>query len=125
MEHPSLVAFLTGLSPAEAFSREIAQEVTTCNSALASEGVGSILLSDGPSTTVTRTHARRLLTAVAEGHLSFEAASYVADALIMSEDFDWEDDAVATTIFFLADNSRPPTHVEVSDALSQLGDSVR
>ncbi|WP_419253024.1 hypothetical protein ACN2C6_15710 [Caulobacter sp. ErkDOM-YI] len=66
-----------------------------------------------------------MLTAVAEGHLSFEAASYVADALIMSEDFDWEDDAVATTIFFLADNSRPPTHVEVSDALSQLGDSVR
>ena len=118
MEHPSLVAFLAGLSPAEAFSREIAEEVATCNAALASEGVGSILLTDGPSTTVTRTHARRLLTAVAEGHLSFEAINYVADALIMSEDLDWEDDAVATTIFFLADNSRLPTHEEVSDALS-------
>jgi hypothetical protein len=125
MEHPSLVAFLAGMSPAETFGREIAEEVATCDAALASEGVGSVLLTVGPPTTVTRTHARRLLTAVAEGHLSFKAVNYVADALIMSEDFDWEDDAVATTVFFLADNSRPPTREEVRYALSQLDDSVR
>lgn len=73
---------------------------------------------------MTRTHARRLLAAVADGLLSFELANYVADALIMSDDFDFEDDAVSDAIFFLEDDSRPPTHEEVTDALSRLGDAV-
>jgi hypothetical protein len=120
MEHPALVAFLTGLSQAETFGCEITEEVRAHNAALASDGVGSIFLTEGPSTTVTRIHARRLLSAVDAGRLSFEMASYVADALIMSDDFDFEDDAVAEAIFFLQDDSRPPTREEIGGALSKL-----
>ena len=48
------------------------------------------------------------------------AASYIADALIMSDDFEWEDDAVANTLFFLSDESRPLTLAEIEEARSDL-----
>jgi hypothetical protein len=120
MEHASLVAFLNGVSQPQAFAREIAAEVEACNSALAFGGVGSIIVTDGPSMVVTRESARRLLKAVADGSLSFEAANYVADALIMSDEFDFEDATVNDAIYFLGDDSRPPTSEEVRAALSHL-----
>jgi hypothetical protein len=39
-----------------------------------------------------------LLSALAEGHLPLEAASYIADALIMSDDFDFADEGVRRTV---------------------------
>jgi hypothetical protein len=82
-------------------------------------------VTDGPSTVVTREHAKRLLTAVANGSLHFELANYVADGLIMSDDFEFEDSAVNEAVFFLEDDSRPPTVEEVEAARSQLDTSVR
>ena len=124
MEHASLVAFLTGGSDAGAFAREIADEVASCNAAFASDGIGYIIVTDGPSTIVTREHAKRLLAAVANGSLEFELANYVADGLIMSDDFEFEDDAVNDAIFFLEDDSRAPTFQEIEVALSQLDATV-
>lgn len=120
MEHAALVAFLSGETEAGAFAREIADEVASCNAAFASDGIGYIIVTDGPSTIVTREHAKRLLTAVFNGSLCFELANYVADGLIMSDDFEFEDDAVNAAIFFLEDDSRPPTVEEVEAARSQL-----
>jgi len=119
------MAFLTGSTEASTFAREIADEVASCNAAFASEGIGYIIVTDGPSTVVTREHAMRLLTAVANGSLDFELANYVADGLIMSDDFEFEDDAVKEAIFFLEDDSRPPTLDEVEAARSQLDMSFR
>lgn len=125
MEHADLVAFLTGSTESRALAREIADEVASCNAAFKSGGIGYIIVTDGPSTVVTREHAKRLLAAVADGSLDFELANYVADCLIMSDDFEFEDDAAKDAIFFLEDDSRPPTAEEVEAALSQLGISVR
>ncbi len=120
MDHRSLIAFLTGSLSADAFSAEIRSEVRACNEALASGGVASIIVTDAPETRVTREHASRLLQAVADGTLDFELANYVADALIMSDDFELEDEAVSEAIFFLADDSRAPTKAEIDAALAQL-----
>jgi hypothetical protein len=120
MDHRSLIAFLAGSLSADAFSAEIRGEVRVCNEALASGGVGSIIVTDAPETRVTREHASRLLQAVSAGTLDFELANYIADALIMSDDFEFEDEAVSGAIFFLADDSRAPTKAEIDAALAQL-----
>ena len=120
MDHRSLIAFLAGSLPANEFSAEIRAEVRACNDALASGGVGSIIVTDAPETRVTREHASRLLEAVADGTFDFELANYVADALIMSDDFDFEDEAVSEAIFFLEDDSRAPTEEEIAAALVRL-----
>lgn len=46
-----------------------------------------------------------LLAALAEAKLPMEAANYIADALVMSDNFEWSDDAVAEALFFLSDES--------------------
>ncbi len=120
MDHRSLITFLAGSLPANEFSAEIRGEVRACNDALASGGVGSIIVTDGPETRVTREYASRLLGAVADGTLDFELANYVADALIMSDDFNFEDEAVSEAIFFLEDDSRAPTEQEIHAALARL-----
>jgi hypothetical protein len=61
-----------------------------------------------------------LLTALAEAKLPLEAASHIADALIMSDDFSWEDDVVAEALFFLSDESAPLTLAEVEQARQRL-----
>src|SRR5689334_14207540 len=104
MEHSSLVAFLEGNLTPEQFGEEIGDEVTACNEALRSGGVGYIKISDGPVTVVTRDHARRLLEAVADNRLSFELANYAADCIIMSDDFEFVDDAVKEAIYFVEDD---------------------
>ena len=118
MKHASLVAFLNGdLSP-EDFGREIAAEVTACEQGCRSGGVGHIIVTDGPETVVTRDHARRLLEVLAEDSLPFLSANYTADCLVMSDDFEFADDAVAEAIEFVADDSRPPTLEETKAALA-------
>jgi hypothetical protein len=122
MEHASLVAFLDGdLSP-EDFGNEIAAEVDACEQGFRSGGgVGHIIVTDGPETIVTREHAGRLLKALADDRLPFMSANYTADCLVMSDDFEFADDAVAEAIDFVADDSRPPTPDETETALAHLG----
>jgi hypothetical protein len=120
MEHASLVAFLDGNFPPEAFGSEIAAEVDACEQDFRSGGVGHIIVTDGPDTIVIREHARRLLQALADGRLPFLLANYAADCLIMSDDFEFADNAVAEAIYFVADDSRPPTMEETKEALAQL-----
>jgi hypothetical protein len=120
MKHASLVAFLNGdLSP-EDFGNEIAAEVDACEQGFRSGGVGHIIVTDGPDTVVTREHARRLLQALANDRLPFLSANYTADCLVMSDDFDFADDAVTDAVHFVADDSRPPTSDETEAALAQL-----
>jgi hypothetical protein len=121
MKHASLVAFLNGdLSP-EDFGSEIEEEVDACEQGFRSGGVGHIIVTDGPETRVTRDRARRLLHALADGRLSSLSANYTADCLVMSDDFEFADDAVAEAVHFVADDSRPPTPDETAAALAQLG----
>ena len=120
MEHSSLVAFLKGTVAPERFGDQIAGEVAACNGAFRSGGVGYIAITDGPLTVVTRDHAKCLLQAIADGRLTFEAANYTADCLIMSDDFEFADDAVRGAIYFIEDDSIAPTVDEVRTAVERL-----
>jgi hypothetical protein len=64
---------------------------------------------------------RRLLTAIVENRLPIELANYVADCLIMSDDFNFADGAVRDAVHSVEDDSRAPTHNETIEALSVLG----
>ena len=121
MEHSLLVSFLDGKTSAEEFSREIKQEVDACEESLRSPTkVGYIIITDGPQLTVTRDHMKRLLQCLLDGSLPWMSANYTGDCLMMSDDFDPEDDAVAEAIEFVSDDSRPPTSEETRVALSAL-----
>ena len=120
MEHATLVEFLSGTLSPEGLAGEIATEVAACNAACQAGGSGYIIITDGPSYEVTREGAGRLLVAIVEERLSFELANYVADCLIMSDDFDFADDAVRDAIHFAADDSRTPTQAETIKALAVL-----
>jgi hypothetical protein len=121
MEHTSLVAFLNGDVSPEDFGSEIAAEVDACEQGFRSRGLGHIVLTEGPETIVTREHARRLLEALAGDRLPFLSANYTADCLVMGDNFDFADDAVAAAVEFVADDSRLPTQAETEAALAQLG----
>lgn len=54
---------------------------------------------------VTREGARRLLKAVADDRLPFDAANYLADCIVMNDDFEFADDAVRGAVFFIEDDS--------------------
>jgi len=120
MEHSSLVAFLNGNLSPEDFGREIAAEVDACEQGFRSGGVGHIIVTDGLETVVTREHVKRLLQALDEDRFPFLSANYTADCLMMSDDFDFADEAVAEAVEFVADDSRPPTREEIEAALAQL-----
>lgn len=120
MEHASLVAFLNGAISPEDFNVEIAAEAEAYERAFMSDGVGHIIVTDGPETVVTRDQARRLLQALADERLPFLSANYAADCMMMSDDFEFAEDAVAEAVGFVADDSRPPTPDETKAALAQL-----
>ena len=120
MQHTSLALFLNGERPGDELWREIEAEVRECLAACAKGGSGHVIVTDGPDMKVGREQVAVLLTALAEAELPLEAASYIADALIMSDDFEWEDDAVADALFFLSDESAPLTLDEVEEAGRRL-----
>ncbi|MDC7677757.1 hypothetical protein [Asticcacaulis machinosus] len=124
MKYETLVQFLDGTLSPETLAGEIADEVASCNEALKSGDIGHIVISDGPPKIVTRDGGQRLLEAFAYNRLPFELASYVADCIIMSDDFEFEDDIVRDAIHFIEDDSRPPTHEETLEALSLLVQST-
>jgi hypothetical protein len=116
MRHSSLRSFLAGERSPDELWREIEPEVSECLAACAKGGSGHVIVTNGPDTPVAREQMAVLLTALAEAKLPLEAASYIADALIMSDDFSWEDDVVAEALFFLSDESAPLTLAEVEQA---------
>lgn len=121
MQHSSLVAFLDGdLSPG-AFAHEISDEADACERDFRIQGLGHVIVTDGPAQVITRDHARRLLEALLSDQLPFRAANYTADCLIMSDDFILDDDAVIEAIALVADDSRPPTLEETAAAIAALG----
>ncbi len=90
MDHSSLTFLLNGeLSPKE-FWRDIETEVTECIAACAKGGTGHVIITDGPTMQISLKQVAVLLDALAEAKLPLDAASYIADALIMSDDFEWE-----------------------------------
>jgi hypothetical protein len=121
MKHSSLVAFLDGEMSPEQFSSEIAGEVDEFCASIKATQHGRIVITDGPETALTRDRARRLVRAVVDRALSFEAANYAADCIIMSHTFDWEDELAGEAVHFIADDSPPPTEDEVRDLLHRLG----
>lgn len=121
MDHASIVSFLNGITSPEDFGAEIAPEVEACVQGCRTSAVGHIIVTHGPDTTVARDHAARLLGALLDARLQFDAANYLADGLIMSDDFDFADSTVADAIAFVADDSRHPTDEETRAALARLG----
>lgn len=120
MQHSSLTFFLNGDRPAEELWREIEPEVGECLAACAKGGSGQVVLTEGPCTLVSREQMAVLLTALAEAKIPLEAASYIADAMIMSDDFEWDDGAVDEALHLLSDDSAPLTLVDVEEARSRL-----
>lgn len=115
------MALLKGERSPEDIGSEIAAEVAACEEGFRSGGIGYIVVTDGDEMIVSREQASRLLRAIADDRLAFGAASYIADCVIMSDDFAFADHAVAEAIHFVEDDSRPPTRAEVLEALARLG----
>ena len=123
MKHSTLVAFLEGELSSERFSAEIAPEVDECQASIKASGSGRVIVvKDAPETRLTRAHARRLLQAMADATLSFKAAGYVADCMIMGHNFDYDedDDAPLAAVHFVADDYAPPTEEQLREALERL-----
>jgi hypothetical protein len=121
MQHSSVLSFLTGEKPADEFWLEIEAEVTKCVTATSTiGGVGYVVISEGPNATIERRHVDVLVDALAKGTLPIQAAAYVADALIMSDSFDFADDGVSDAVSFLSDESRPLSREDVQLLQEQL-----
>lgn len=105
MQHGSIVAFLTGTLSPESLAAEIESEVARFKAALKENGEGHIQVTNGPPFVVTKEGARRLLEAVAGDQLPFDAANYLADCIVMNDDFDFADEAVRDAVFFIEDDS--------------------
>ena len=124
LRHSFLVSFVNGeVSPDELW-QEIQPEVIACIAACAKGGTGHVIITDGPSTQVLHKHVANLLAALGECKLPLQAGAYIADALIMSDYFEWEDEAVAEALFFLSDESAPLTQAEVEEARSRLATAL-
>ncbi|MDF8334405.1 hypothetical protein [Novosphingobium cyanobacteriorum] len=105
MQHASLVAFLSGTLAPNTFMEEIAGEVAEFYADLRETKHGFIAISDGPLFVMTRSAVRRFLTAVRDGQLSFDAAVYVADCIVASDDIEFEDEVTRDAVAFLEDDS--------------------
>ena len=105
MQYGSIVAFLSGTLSPEDLAAEIGPEVARFRSALRETAEGHIHVTDGPLFMVTREGARRLLKALADDRLSYDAANYLADCIVMNDDFDFADEAVRDAMFFIEDDS--------------------
>lgn len=91
--------------------------------ACAKHGSGAVTISDGPETQVSRQQVAVLISALADNKLPMEAASYIADGMIMSDDFAWEDTGIADALFRLADESAPLTRTDLDWARSRIATS--
>jgi hypothetical protein len=129
MQYSSIIAFLSGTLSPENLAAEIGPEVARFRAALRETSEGHIHVTDGPLFMVTREGVRRLLEAVADDRLPYDAANYLADCIVLNDDFDFADEAVRDAIFFIEDDSGRfatgndewrPTRPEVLAALALL-----
>ena len=120
MRHNSLTSFLNGKRSADKLLREIEPEVKDCAAACAELGSGGMIISGGPKTQISRRQVAVLISALSEGKLPLDAASYIADAMIMSDDFTWEDEGIAEALFRLSDESAPLTMIDLDWAKSRV-----
>lgn len=120
MRHSSLTAFLNGEQPADAFWREIEPEVRECIESCAMRGSGNIIFTDGPDAPLTRRQMGVFVSALAEGEMPLGAASCIADAIIMSDCFEFEDDTVGDVVHLLADDSCSLTMADVEGVRLRL-----
>jgi len=105
MQHGSIVAFLSGTLSPESLAAEIGPEVAHFRAALKKTAEGRIEVFHGPTFEVTREGARHLLAAVADDRLPYDTASYLADCIVMSDDFDFADEATRDAVFFIEDDT--------------------
>jgi hypothetical protein len=91
---------------------------------MAKGGSGHVLITDGPDVIITRKQVDRLVEALAAGRLPLNAASYIADALIMSDDFDFANEVVSEAVCFLSDDSRPLTLDDVRGLRQRLASAT-
>jgi hypothetical protein len=121
MQSSSLISFLNGEKPPAELWREIEAEVNECVAAASKlGGVGHVIITDGPDTIIDRRHVEVLVGGLADGILPVQAAAYIADALIMSDDFDFADEGVSKVLFFLSDESAPISRDEMQALRSRL-----
>ena len=121
MQHSLLVSFLNGEITPKAFDSEIKQEVDACEEGIRSKAkVGHIIITDGPQTIVTHDHMMRLLQCLLDESVPWKSLNYTGDCLMMSDDFEPEDEKVAEAIEFLSDDSRSPSPDETLGALEAL-----
>lgn len=105
MQHGSIVAFLSGTLSPESLAAEIGPEVARFRAALRDTAEGHIQVTNGPPFAVTREGARRLLVAVADDLLPYDAASYLADCIVMNDGFYFADEAARDAVFFIEDDT--------------------
>lgn len=105
MKHGSLVAFLSGDLSSEKFMEEIADEITAFYADLRNTNQGVVKISSGLPFVVTRSAARHLLAAISTQALSPDAAVYVADCIVASDDISFADEAARDAVFFVEDDS--------------------
>lgn len=121
MQHSFLVSFLNGETTPEHFAGVIQPEVDACEQGTLSPAtVGYVVITDGPQTMLTHEHVRRLLQCLLDERVPWKSIIYTADCLMMSDDFDFEDEKVADAIGFLIDESRTPSSDEIQSVLATL-----
>ncbi len=121
MQHSFLVSFLNGEITPKTFDGEVKPEVEACEQGIRSKAkVGHIVITDGPQTIVTRDQMRRLLQYLLDESVPWTSLNYTADCLMMSDDFEPEDEKAAEAIEFLSDDSRPPSLAEIRSAMEAL-----
>ncbi|MES0149594.1 hypothetical protein NKJ95_20455 [Mesorhizobium sp. M0012] len=82
--------------------------------------MGNVIITDGPDTIINRRHVDVLVDRLADGILPVQAAAYIADALIMSDDFTFADDGASEVLLFLSDESAPTSRAELQALRSRL-----
>jgi len=121
MDHTLLVSFLEGITPAQEYCRAIAREVDECEEGIrSSDNIGYIHIGGGPLTIITRAHIKRFLRCMLDESIPWAAANYTGDCLIMSDDFEFDDEVVTEAVQFIADDSRAPTADETRAALASI-----
>jgi hypothetical protein len=101
MDHNIIVQFFSGVLTPEDLGATMYAEVSYFRATVRETARGNILVSSGPRFIINRDGARRLLEAVANDRLPFDAANYLVDCIIMNDDFDFADEAVCDAILFL------------------------
>lgn len=94
---------------------EIAAEVAEFYADLRETKHGFIAVSEGLPFVMTQPAARRFLSAVNAQQLSPDAAVYIADCIVASDDIEFADQATRDAVSFIEDDSN--RFIEGSDGL--------